>query len=785
MKRNTNSTRLWVSVMTAAMIVGACSSAVQERADSRREAQQRPAQSDRTPPPAQSGAVHAPRRAAEPVPQALARPVAPAPAPPPAASSDDGVAYGQAETVTEYAEEADAGRAAPLSVQPHGGAGAALESKSKMAAGSVRGRRGDADTAVADLGAPRPGEELWIIARDDKRPSKHSRRDYPVLKAKRPNLAVEIPLPLQHTDVDARIAGYVATVSVKQRYENPYSEKIEAIYVFPLPEDAAVQDFVMTVGERRIRGIIRERQEAEKIYQVARSSGYTASLLTQERPNVFTQSVANIEPGKTIDIDLQYFHTVDLVDGEYEFVFPMVVGPRYNMPGAGDGIGAVAVGQHGASGQAVEIPYMDPEKERSGHDVSVAVEIEGGMKIESIHSPSHTVEATRSSDRLVKVALDRRDRIPNEDFVLRYKLAGETAKTAFLTHRDDRGGYFTLMLEPPASLAQSRRQPMELIFVLDCSGSMAGKPLEIAKSAAERALRKLRSDDTFQIISFSDSASALGPQPLRATTSNVRRGIEYLHALDSEGGTNMIEGMRAALAFDHDSQRMRVVSFMTDGFIGQDSDVLAVVQRHVGDARIFSLGVGSSVNRYLLERMAVLGRGAAAFVGIDESHAEAIDNFYERVSHAALTDIEIDWGGLDVRDVYPSRVPDLFVGRPVVVTGRIADDGGDATIRVRGRVAGKMEELQVTAGGEDRARPGIAAIWARTRITELEDDGRLHGQASAASEITQVALEHSLMSAYTAFVAVDSSARTAGDHGVTVVQPVPVPKGMSYQTTVR
>jgi Ca-activated chloride channel family protein len=655
-----------------------------------------------------------------------------------------------------------------------------------LAGGLLGAERFEAHDAGADAGALpglHVGEELWIIARDDGAQHGEPRDAYPALRARVTGEPREIPLPLVHTEVDAHVAGYVASVRVKQQYENPYASKIEAVYVFPLPEDAAVNEFLMVIAERRIRGIIRERVEAEQIYQQAKHQGYVASLLTQERPNVFTQSVANIEPGKAIEIDLTYFHTLDSIDGEYELVFPMVVGPRFNPPGSQDGIGAAPRGGAGASAQSVEAQYLDPDAERSGHDVSLRVDIAAGMKIEALHSPSHEIETKLDGERAT-VELAHHDRVPNKDFVLRYRLGGDMVKSAFLTHRDERGGFFTLMLEPPASLAKERRHPMELIFVLDCSGSMAGKPLEIAKGAAERALGKLGPDDTFQIIEFSDHASQLGPEPLQATRENVRRGIEYLHGLHSGGGTMMNEGILAALDFAHNPKRLRIVSFMTDGFIGNEAQILETIRLHVGDARIFSLGVGSSTNRYLLERMALLGRGAAAFVGLHESFNDAIDGFYERASHPALADLEIDWGALDVTDVYPQRIPDLFVGRPIIVTGRLrnAPDGGE--ILVRGRVAGERKDIVVRTESHDGDHPALASIWARTRIADLEDGSSTDGWAAAAGEIKTVALEYDLMSAYTAFVAVDSSAQTAGAHGTTVVQPVPVPDGVQYETTV-
>ncbi len=629
-------------------------------------------------------------------------------------------------------------------------------------------------------------DEVWVIARSETAVVRDD--DAPgcgAMMVKLPQKKEKVPLPLKHTDVKARISGYIATVNVVQQFGNPYDEKIEAVYVFPLPQNAAINEFVMIIGKRKIRGIIRERAEAERIYQEARRQGYAASLLTQERPNIFTQKVANIEPGKDIDVDIKYFNTLAYVDGWYEFVFPMVVGPRFNPPGFTDGVGAVGRGRSGISGQKTEVQYLAPN-ERSGHDISLSVDVDAGVKIEKLLCPSHVTKNTSDAPGRATVKLSSRDSIPNKNFVLRYKVAGSRLKSALATYRDKRGGYFSLMLYPPASLSDVKRSPMEMIFVLDCSGSMSGKPIAKAKDAITRALKKLGPDDTFQVIRFSNNASQLGPAPLPATAKNVRKGLDYVKSLRGSGGTMMIEGIKAALDFEHDPRRFRLVSFMTDGYIGNEAQILKAVHDRLGDSRIFSFGVGSSVNRFLLDRMAKLGKGAVAYVGLDDSAGEIVDMFYDRISHPALTDVEIDFGDMEVVDMYPQQIPDLFVGRPIIVTGRFkgTTDGG---ISVRGKVGDRSCQIKIAPGANDRMgrHEGIAFVWARKKIEQLASRTTWDNDSDLPGEIKQVALEYGLMSAYTAFVAVDSSRRTEGDHGVTVVVPVPVPDGVRYETTVR
>jgi len=657
----------------------------------------------------------------------------------------------------------------------------------RSATGPLPRTSGEAGDGMKPLPASSPADELWVISRPTSvsRPPKDDAPGSGALMAKLPGEEKEVPVPLKHTDVMASIAGYIATVGVTQQFHNPYGTKIEAVYVFPLPQNAAVNEFIMTVGERRIRGIIREREEAERIYHEARRQGYVASLLTQERPNVFTQRVANIEPKKQIDVNITYFHTLAYADGWYEWVFPMVVGPRFNPPGSTAGVGAVARGRHGLSGQTTEVQYLKPG-ERSGHDIGLSVDVDAGVTIEEIVSVNHVVARKHPSPERASLVLSQLDSIPNKDFVLRYRVAGERLKSALLAHRDKRGGFFTLMLYPPADLTSLSRSPVELVFVLDCSGSMSGKPMTQSKQAMERALRHLRPDDTFQIIRFSNDASQLGRAPLPATPANVRRGLRYTRKLRGNGGTMMIEGLKAALDFPHDPRRLRFVVFLTDGFIGNETQILGEMHKRLGASRIFSFGVGSSPNRYLLDRMAKLGRGCVAYLGLQDDARRVMDYFFERVSHPALADIAIDWGGLVVTDTFPKRIPDLFVGRPILLTGRFRGHG-PATVRVSGKAGGETRTfaLSVSPGGTASKHKGIACVWARSKIADLADQATHVRSDELPAEMKRVALEYGLMSAYTAFVAVDSLTRTAGDHGVTVAVPVPVPDGVRYDTTVR
>jgi len=651
--------------------------------------------------------------------------------------------------------------------------------------------RPDARSILAPLAA---NEELWVIATpsmddqdsgDDSAPGSGAMvASFPGDIDEKTGAAREIPLPLKHTAVNARIDGYISTVNVRQEFSNPFDQKIEAVYLFPLPEKAAVSEFLMIIGDRKIRGILREKEEAEAIYRAARSQGYQASLLVQHRPNVFEQKVANIEPGKSIDVDIQYFHTLAYNDGWYSFVFPTVVGPRYNPPGHSDPIVPVARGSAQTIEKQTTVPYLRPG-ERSGHDISIDVEIDAGVVIEELQS-THEIVASRETPESASVRLANRSTIPNRDFVLNFQVAGNTVKSSLMTYRNPESGqgYFTLMLYPPSDHAYLARRPMEMVFVLDCSGSMRGRPLEQAKNAVSAALGQLKEGDTFQIIRFSENSTQLGATPLPATRQNLQLARQYLRSLHGTGGTQMIEGVRAALDFPHDPARLRFVSFMTDGYIGNEVDIIGAVHDRIRDSRIFSFGVGSSVNRYLLERMAKEGRGAVAYLGPQDSATEIMNDFFARISHPALTDVRINWGSMAVSDVYPAKLPDMFVGRAVVVTGRYL--GATSDIGVSGVTGSKKHQLNIPATQSNNSKAFLSRIWARLRIADLTDrqawEDDTYGELADA--IKSTALEYQLVSDYTSFVAVDASRRTDGEFGVTVPQAVPVPDGVRYETTV-
>ncbi|MCA9564124.1 MAG: VWA domain-containing protein, partial [Myxococcales bacterium] len=436
-----------------------------------------------------------------------------------------------------------------------------------------------------------------------------------------------IPMPLVDLAVNARVTGNLAEVTVEQTYENPFDARVEAVYVFPLTAGAAVNEMVMVIGDRRIRAEIQEREEARQTYEEARDRGETAALLEQERPDVFTQSIANIEPGHPVRVLIRYVEQVHYEDRAYHLDFPLTVGPRF-APGepldqSPSGTGVLA--DTDVVPDAARItPAVLPAGVDAPYEVDFHLLIEAPMTIRELTSTSHNIEADWLDEGTVEITLPDDQRQPDRDVVISYELASDDVEIGMLSHEDERGGFFSLMIEPPLDFRGEVRS-RELVFVLDMSGSMGGQPMEVSKETIRYALENMGPDDTFQIVRFSDNTDTLAPTPLANTPANLARATAYLDALEAGGGTYMEGGVRAALEPAVTGDRMRVVLFLTDGYIGYDRAVLALVNELVGSARIHSLGVGHSPNRHLLERLAEVGHGLSYFVNLNESPNEVID----------------------------------------------------------------------------------------------------------------------------------------------------------------
>src|SRR5215213_447436 len=588
---------------------------------------------------------------------------------------------------------------------------------------------------------------------------------------------VIIECPLKHTEVKAEVSGFLSRVTVTQDFENTVADKIEAVYKFPLPQAAAVDDLTMLIGDRTVKGKIMRREEAQQAYNAAKKLGQIASLLNQERPNIFTQQVANIMPGQRIRIIISYVETLKYEDGSYEWSFPMVVAPRY-IPAATSEQDAPAAAENQQT-QETDTSRITPTyaPARAGHDISLEINLDAGVPIVGVNSESHETEVQQINEARAVVRLKDRATIPNKDFLLKYRVAGDTINDAVLTHRSARGGYFTLILQPPQRVAAEDVMPKELVFVVDTSGSMSGFPLVKAVETMELALDNLYPHDTFNLITFSGDTSILFPEPVLATPENLRQAKQFLEGYGNGGGTEMMKAVKAALKPSKSQSHVRIVCFMTDGQVGNDREILAEIQKY-SNARVFAMGFGSAPNRYLLDKMAEYGRGEVDYVSETGDTAAVARRFHERIRNPLLTDISIDWSGLPVADVYPKRIPDLFSVKPVILSGRY-NGGGNGSIRLKGKMAGQdfVRDIPVALPETETQHDVLATLWGRRKIDDLmqqelagAEDQKVRDQMR--EEIIQVGLNFGLMTQYTSFVAIDDVVFTGAEDPVRVNVPV-------------
>jgi len=620
----------------------------------------------------------------------------------------------------------------------------------------------------------------------------------------------QLVFPLQHTEVEAKIAGNVSRVEVTQTFENPFTEPLEAVYVFPLPDEAAVDDMEIKIGDRIIKGNIKKREEAKQIYEEAKRQGRTAGLLEQERDNIFTQSLANIKPGEQIDVTIRYTESLKFEGGNYEFVFPMVVGPRFipgtpidtNTSGGGTATAPMTLNRDTdevPDASRLNAPVLPPGT-RSGHDIGVTVEIDAGVPIQNVRSTSHQIRiehTNKNSDlssprgggteggQIVRVKLGGEDTIPNKDLILRYQVAGDNTQATVLTQSDERGGHFAIYLIPALEYRTNEIVPKDVVFLMDTSGSQNGDPLLKSQELMRRFINGLNPDDTFTIIDFCDVTTQLSPAPLSNTPQNRALAINYINQLQANGGTYLLNGIRAVLNYPAaPAGRLRSIVLLTDGYIGNENEVMAEVQRELKQGnRLYSFGVGSSVNRFLLNRVAEIGLGTSQVIRQDEPTEEVAEKFFRQINNPVLTNIEISWEGTgESPAIYPSIAPDLFAEQPLVLFGR-KQDRTAGKLHIMGTVAGgKRYEKTFELNGEESGNPAIAQLWGRARIKDLMNQMFGVETTSGVEAVTDTALTYQLLSQYTAFVAVSDDVRVDPEgKSVSVQVPVEMPEGVSYE----
>lgn len=577
-------------------------------------------------------------------------------------------------------------------------------------------------------------------------------------------------MPLERTAVTADVAGMGARVTVRQTFANPSRTPIEALYTFPLPEDAAVDRMRIRIGQRTIEGSIMRREAARKVYDAAKANGQTAALLDQETDNIFTQSVANVMPGQKVEVEISYVQIVKFDSGEFQFVYPMVVGPRF-------------LGEGTPNPGKISPPTLPPGV-RSGANVSLTVNLRGGAPLKECRSVLHQVRTTRLDAQNVRVELAQKDEIPNRDFILKYRTTtNDVQEATFATWDAKKGGHFAIVLAPPPEPPATLRSAKEMVFVVDQSGSQGGFPIEKSKELALALMKTMGPGDSFNVMGFSNEVNPLWPAARPNTPENRQEAEDFVKGLQANGGTELEKAIVASLSPSPDPERLRIVLFNTDGYAGQESVILNNVQKYRGSARMFTYGIGNSVNRALIEAMSSEGRGAAEYVTLADAAEPAKNRLEKRLEAPLLVDVKTSFPA-GISQVTPANLPDVFSAKPVVIYGRYSKPG-ETSFTVSGMSGGRPWRRTVTVDLPATVGDGssVASLWARAELAEMKSHGyaerALGRKAENTEAMTQLALDYGIMSETTSFVAVDKVVSNSSGKTTTVVTPVEMPDGVT------
>jgi len=582
--------------------------------------------------------------------------------------------------------------------------------------------------------------------------------------------------PQVSTEVDLVVTGMIARARVEQVFENPSEEAVEAVYIFPLPDDAAVDGLTMTVGERRIVGEVREREEAQRQYERAANAGKKASLVSQERPNVFTASVANIGPGELVSVTITYQQDVRYDRGEFSLMFPSTLTPRYN-PGARRDGGAAPLGTAAASLARANRPRVVKDSgsrvrdaaritppvllDGSGPFLDIKVALDAGMPLDTVESPSHSIELDRALSGRVGVRLEDGPVLADRDFRLRWRPKPSTAPSAAMFTEDFAGERYALMMlvPPPAGAEGAGALPRDTTFVIDTSGSMAGTSITQAIASLRTGLAALAPTDHFNVIEFNSTAQRLFDGSKPATRENLARALEWVERLRADGGTEILDALQLALGASDHAERVQQVVFITDGSVGNEDELFRFIRERLGERRLFTVGIGAAPNRHFMRGAARFGRGAFTEVSALSDVSTQLDGLWAKLDAPVMRDVAVQWQGA-TPETWPRRAPDLYRGEPLVLLAKLGRDTRAASLS--GVLAGQAFAQPVTI---DRAarESGIHRLWARRQIESLMDSAvEGHDEASIRAGVVPLALRHHLVSKYTSLVAIDTRAGNDG-----------------------
>lgn len=601
-----------------------------------------------------------------------------------------------------------------------------------------------------------------------------------------------VAAPLLATEVSMQVVAMTARVTVSQRFRNPGARWTEGVYVFPLPDEAAVDQLRMVVGERIIVGEIKERDQARKVYEQARDAGQRSSLVEQQRPNIFTTSVANIEPGGEIRIDIEYQQPVRYRDGVFSLRFPMVVAPRY-IPGTPikeqirlSG-GWAADTDQVPDAAKITPPVQKPDRPDI-NPVSLKLRLDAGMPLAEISSRYHPIRIEQRGQQY-HIELAQGSTPANRDFELVWTPEpGQAPQAALFTEQQDGQHYALLMLSPPdADSLSELALPRDLTFIIDTSGSMFGDSMNQAREALLLALQGLNDRDRFNIIEFNSTATRLFPALTQADSAHRQRAANWVRGLRADGGTEMAAALQLALPEDpQQGDRLHQIIFLTDGAVGNETALFQLIEQRLGSSRLFPVGIGSAPNSYFMRKAAHFGRGNFTHIGKSNEILEKMSRLLERLRYPALTDLQLILpGNADTSseaDIYPNPLPDLYLGEPLQLALRLPQLPPQLTIKGRFGNRPWQADLQL-----DSPLPGdgIRVLWARRRIDTLMDQHRLSRDASQQAQLREAvlktALDHHLVSQFTSLVAVDKTPARPANETLNAKQiPLNLPKGWSY-----
>ena len=577
--------------------------------------------------------------------------------------------------------------------------------------------------------------------------------------------------PLKETDVTTNITGTIAETYVTQTYINEGDSPISASYLFPASTKVSVHGMTMQVGNNIVTAQIKEKEEAKQEFAEAKSEGKSASLLEQKRSNVFNMDVANIMPGDTVIIKLHYTELISPEEGIYQFVFPTVVGPRYSDPA--DQTDKDANGW-------VETPYMESGSTITGK-YNITVNLSSGVPITNLSSKSHDVNIAWNNNSSAKITLaNPADYDGNRDFILDYKLTGNQVESGLVLAEGESENFFMLTIQPPERFTPEDIPPREYIFVLDVSGSMNGYPMDTAKALIRDLVSNLKETDKFNLVLFSGSSEQLSPESLPATKANIKMAINLIDEQEGYGGTSLSPALESAINIPADKSTARSIIVITDGFISGEQNVFDLISQNLGTTSFFSFGIGSSVNRYLVDGIAYAGAGESFVVTDAEDASETARRFRTYIQSPILTDINVAYEGFDVYDVEPAAIPTLFAQKPIVLFGKYKGDA-EGTITVTGKTGNKeySQEIAISDIKTLTDNDAVSYLWARARVERLMDYGYSKDNPEVKDEVTQLGLNYSTMTPYTSFIAVIDTIRNPEGKSADVDQPNPLPLGVS------